>query len=96
MIFPWLTIFDFGTARSNFIKPLDLEKVEKKSTDFAILLPIFNDTKYLTNLDFIKQFGRKVVLCTTNHETEEFRNSLNELRKKYGFRITISNLGGGC
>lgn len=92
MLFPWLTIFDFNTFRSNFKKPTDFAIT--KSSDFAILLPIFNDIKYLKNTDFLKQYGEKVVLCTTSNETEDFYNNLNKLASEHKFRITYSDIKG--
>jgi hypothetical protein len=92
MLLPFLTLVDFNTVRTNFKKPTDLSRIKTKSGDFAILIPIFNDTKYLTNLNFLKQFREKIVLCTTNRETPQFIKELENLRKKYGFRITYSNI----
>ncbi len=93
MLLPLLTIFDFATVRANFIKPLDLDAVKVRSSDFALLVPIFNDTKYLSNLDFLKKYSENVVLCTTTNESKEFYKSLKEIAKNYGFRINYSNVG---
>ena len=93
MLFPWLTIFDFNTFRANFKKPVD--DAPTKSKDFALLLPIFNDIKYLKNVDFLKQYGHHVVLCTTTNETEEFLTNIKSVASKYGFSITYSEIVNG-
>ncbi len=95
MVLPLLTIFDFSTIRANFIKPLNLKKVTVRSDDFALLVPIFNDLKYLTYIDFLAQYKNHVVLCTTTDETPEFMNSIRKLSNKYGFRVYTSDVGTG-
>ncbi|MCS7092065.1 MAG: hypothetical protein NZM26_01790 [Patescibacteria group bacterium] len=92
MIFPWLALFDFATVRANFIKPIDIKSIKARSNDFAILVPVYNDIKYIKNIDFLKKYAEKVVLCTTNKETEEFYEKLNKLSKEHGFRISISDV----
>lgn len=94
-ILPWLGLFDFATARANFIKPVDLSAVTKKENDFALLVPIFNSTKYLTNIEFLKKYSKHVVLCTTTNETEEFYQEIENLCDTCGFRTSISQVGGG-
>lgn len=93
MLLPFLTVFDFNTVRANFIKPLDLNKVVAKSYDFALLVPIFNDIKYLGNIDFLKQYKNHVVLCTTSQETEKFTNDLTRIAKENSFRISTTEIG---
>lgn len=95
MILPYLTIFDLATVRANFIKPIDMDAVKTKSKDFALLVPIFNSTKYLTNIEFLKKYADRVVLCTTTNEEESFINELKLLSSKYGFRISYSEVGSG-
>jgi hypothetical protein len=95
VLIPWLSLFDFATVRANFVKPVDLDAVKKRSEDYALLVPIFNDTKYLTNIEFLKKYADKVVLCTTTHETPEFIASLKQLANTWGFRISYSEVGSG-
>ncbi len=96
MLLPWLTIFDFANVRANFKKPIDLRKVQARSHDFALLVPIFNDLKYLTNLEFLKLYREHVILCTTTHETSEFVEALENLALEHGFRITYSPIEGSA
>lgn len=92
LIFPWLAFFDFATVRANFIKPIDVNSVKTRSGDFAVWVPIFNDIKYLANIDFLSKYANKVILCITNQETKEFYKTLQDISKKYGFRISISDV----
>lgn len=93
MLLPLLTVFDFSTVRANFVSPIKFKKVKSRSDDFALLVPIFNDTKYLTNVEFLKQYHKHVVLCTTTNETPEFMNALEELSVQHGFRIHTCEVG---
>lgn len=95
MLLPLLTIFDFSTVRANFVRPINLKKVKTRSSDFALLVPIFNDTKYLTNIEFLKKYRDRVVLCTTTNETPEFMDSINKLSEDYGFRVYSCDVGVG-
>lgn len=93
MLLPLLTVCDFSTIRANFVKPISLKAVQRRSSDFALLVPIFNSTKYLTNIHWLKKYSSKVVLCTTTEETPEFMNELRELSRIYGFRIQTCEMG---
>ncbi|MBI4708849.1 MAG: glycosyltransferase [Candidatus Portnoybacteria bacterium] len=95
MLFPWIALFDFRTFLANFKKPVDLSKVKTRNRNFAILIPIFNDLKYLTNIEFLIPYGDRVVLCTTTNESNEFSESLEALAKQNGFRVHYSEVGSG-
>src|SRR3989338_4315066 len=86
MLLPWLTLFDFRSIFANLVRPKEMD-YKKKCEDFVILIPIFNNAKYLTNLDFLKKYGKKVILCTTNLETYEFYADLDRIRAEYGFNV---------
>lgn len=86
MLLPWLTLFDFRGVFANFVETDKLD-YKHKCKNFVILIPIFNDVKYLTNIDFLKKYGKKVVLCTTNLETPKFYEDLDKIAKRYNFKI---------
>jgi hypothetical protein len=94
MLLPWLTLFDFANFRANFKKPIDLKKIRRQSYDFALLVPIFNDLKYLTNIEFLKLYSPHVILCTTTQETPEFIEAIENLAQEHGFRISYSPIEG--
>jgi hypothetical protein len=95
MLMPLLTVFDMATIRANFIKPLKLSAIKARSDDFALLVPIFNSTKYLTNIEFLAKYRKHVILCTTTNETPEFMNEINGLAHTYNFRVITSDVGTG-
>lgn len=55
--------------------------------DFTVLVPIYGNTKYLENVDYLKRYGDRVMLCTTGGETGEFSRSLNAIAYQHGFRV---------
>ena len=55
--------------------------------DFTVLVPIYGNTKYLENVDYLARYGGRVVLCTTAGETGEFNRDLNAIADQYGFRV---------
>ncbi len=55
--------------------------------DFDILVPIYGEIRYLENVEFLRPYGHRVVLCTTTDETAEFNAALDRLARENGFRI---------
>lgn len=55
--------------------------------DFAVLVPIWGNIKYLQNVDYLAQYASRVVLCTTPFEEPEFESELRMIAEKHGFRI---------
>ncbi len=94
MFVPWLTLFDFANFRANFKTPIDMNAIRRRSYDFVLLVPIFNDLKYLTNIDFLKRYRQHVILCTTTQETPAFVSALESLAQEHGFRISYSEIEG--
>src|SRR3989344_2772272 len=86
MLLPWLTLFDFRGILANFIEPNKINH-NWKYDDFVIIVPIFNDIKYLTNIDFLKKYKGKVVLCTTDVETEKFYKEIQKIANENSFKI---------
>lgn len=56
-------------------------------TDFTVLVPIYGNVKYLENVDYLRQYGEKVLLCTTGNESQEFYQQLQEIATLNGLRI---------
>ncbi|MEU8232243.1 glycosyltransferase family 2 protein [Actinoplanes sp. NPDC048967] len=55
--------------------------------DFAVLVPIYGNIKYLENIDYLSRYGRRVILCTTTGETPEFDVAITEIACRQGFRV---------
>lgn len=95
MLIPWLSLLDIGSVRANFIEPIDINKIKTHSPDFSLLVPIYNDLKYLKNIDFLKKYGCRVVLCTTTNETPDFITEIEKICVEYGFRLILCDIGSG-
>jgi Glycosyl transferase family group 2 len=60
--------------------------------DFTVLVPIFGDASYLRNTEYLSQYGDRVVLCTTTHESDQFNAELGAIATEHGFRIFRSQV----
>ncbi len=59
--------------------------------DFALLVPIYGSMRYLENFDFLRAYGRRVILCTTSAESDEFMRDLRRVASAGGFRIILAD-----
>src|SRR6476620_10292163 len=75
----------FGTA----VRGAGSESLQGLS--FDVLVPIYGDIRYLTNVDFLHSYGSQVVLCTTSGESDGFRQSLDQIATTHGFRVFLSD-----
>jgi hypothetical protein len=55
--------------------------------DFEVLVPIWGKVAYLENVEYLRQYGQRVTLCTTGDETEIFYHDLYALAREHGFRV---------
>jgi len=62
--------------------------------DFEILVPIYGDLRYLENVEYLRAYGRRVLLCTTTQERREFDEALNRLAAQNGFRVFRAHVPG--
>ncbi len=89
----FLSLADFVTAtRSRRAKASEIGPNIPDSSDFSILIPIFNKMSYLKNIEFLKQYSNHVILCTTTKENDQFNSDIEEVSKKYGFKIFRSQV----
>jgi len=56
---------------------------------FRLLVPIWGDVRYLTNIDALAPYARRVTLCTTGDESRVFYASLKHVADKHGFHVYI-------
>lgn len=57
-------------------------------SSFRVLVPIWGNVRYLTNVDTaLAQYGHRVTLCTTGDESEEFYQALNRIAAQHGFVV---------
>src|SRR5699024_2549105 len=57
------------------------------SADFNVLVPIYGSINYLENVEYLRDYGDRVVLCTTDAETAPFYRRLTAIAEANGFRI---------
>jgi hypothetical protein len=55
--------------------------------DFRLLVPIWGDIRYLTNVDALAPYGPRVTLCTTGDETELFYAALHRIAAQHSFQV---------
>ena len=56
-------------------------------SDFNVLVPIWGSLRYLENVAYLASYGSRVILCTTDQESEEFNREINELSRRLGFQV---------
>lgn len=62
--------------------------------DFEVIVPIYGNVKYLENVDYLRNYGERVVLCTTTDETREFDAELDAIAEANGFRVFRAHVPG--
>lgn len=62
--------------------------------DFAVLVPIYGNVKYLENVEYLSQYGSKVMLCTTTEEDDEFNEAIAEIAEDNGFQLFMTDVPG--
>jgi cellulose synthase/poly-beta-1,6-N-acetylglucosamine synthase-like glycosyltransferase len=61
--------------------------------DFEVLVPIYGDLRYLTNVSYLADYGKRVLLCTTTQETAQFNEQLDAIAHAHGFRVFRGDVG---
>jgi hypothetical protein len=59
---------------------------------YLILPTVYGDISYLQNVNFLKRYADKVVICTSKYETHEFYGDLRAICRIYGFRYVCVDL----
>lgn len=54
---------------------------------FAVIVPIYGNIRYLENVEYLSQYGRRVWLTTTTVETEEFDTAIDAIAAEHGFQV---------
>jgi hypothetical protein len=69
-----------------------INEYTKADLDYTILIPIFGNISYLRNVEFLRQYAKHVVLCTTTKESPEFNQAIAKIAQENGFRIFRSDV----
>ncbi|MEZ5250289.1 MAG: hypothetical protein R2713_14090 [Ilumatobacteraceae bacterium] len=62
--------------------------------NFTVIVPIYGHIKYLTNVDYLRQYGERVLITTTTAETDEFNAAIEEVCDREGFRLFRGHVPG--
>lgn len=63
------------------------------SEDFEVMVPIYGSMRYLETVEYLAEYGDKVLICTTTTETAEFYDELDEVATTHGFRVFRGDVG---
>jgi cellulose synthase/poly-beta-1,6-N-acetylglucosamine synthase-like glycosyltransferase len=66
--------------------PIDHGHVES-CDDFEVLVPIYGAIRYLENIDYLRDYGSKVLLCTTDSQSAEFDAAIDAVAAENSFRV---------
>jgi hypothetical protein len=78
-------------------KPLKVRRARGRVTDYLIMPTIYGDISYLKNLEFLKQYANRVVICTSAYESAEFYSALDAICQAHGLRyitVDLPHAGG--
>lgn len=83
LLFLSFDLFPSLIVRIKKLKPLRLSR--NRCNDYTIVVTIYRKPVYLKNLPKLKKYGRKVLILTTNRETEAFNKKLAYYCDKYNY-----------
>jgi hypothetical protein len=83
----FITISEISVSIRNSLIKYKFTNTEEN--EYTILVPIYGNVKYLENIDYLKQYGNKVMLCTSGNEKPEFYRDFKAIATIHGFKIFI-------
>ncbi|MFN8020230.1 MAG: glycosyltransferase family 2 protein [Acidimicrobiales bacterium] len=66
----------------------------RRIENFTVIVPIYGHIRYLTNVDYLRQYGERVLITTTTAETDEFNAAIEEICAREGFRLFRGHVPG--
>lgn len=96
VLMPLISVaFDILPVGRSARRPVcDITAATPSIADFEVLVPIYGDVKYLENLDYLTEYGTRVVLCTTDEEDAQFNRDLELIASRRGMRIFRTHVPG--
>jgi hypothetical protein len=73
---------------------LTVDRNSRRIENFTVIVPIYGHIKYFTNVDYLRQYGERVLITTTTAETPEFNAAIEEICAREGFRIFRGHVPG--
>jgi hypothetical protein len=73
-------------------KAVEPEKSRRRIPRYFIMPTVYGNISYLQNIQFLRKYADKVVICTSKYETPEFYKALRAVCRKHGFRYITADL----
>jgi len=88
-----VTIDTFAQMRSRVteISYFPVTAETEPCTDYTIIVPIYGNIRYLENVAYLHQYGPRVLLTTSQGETEAFYTELERIARDHDFRTHIAS-----
>lgn len=67
-------------------KPTKVKPSRSRIPPYYIMPTVYGDISYLKNISFLKKYNKRVVICTSAYESEEFYGELRKICRANGFR----------
>jgi hypothetical protein len=88
-----IALIDYIPRIFNAIKhPIEITQGRGRVTPYLIMPTVYGDISYLKNIDFLKQYSKQVVICTSQYESPKFYRDLNKICKDNGLRYISVDL----
>jgi len=92
MIIPWMGCFDMANLLSFRSKPLETSL--NTSDDYTIIVPIFKNPQRIKNIDYLRKYKEKVILCTVQNENSQMSEFVTEMRNEGFFVLSLPRPSG--
>jgi cellulose synthase/poly-beta-1,6-N-acetylglucosamine synthase-like glycosyltransferase len=86
-----IDLFTQVRSRMTSINYFPLAEDTARCTDYTVIVPIYGDIRYLENVEYLRQYGDRVLLTTSRGETDEFYSEFLRIAQENGFRVHISS-----
>ncbi|MGH7196762.1 MAG: glycosyltransferase family 2 protein [Candidatus Saccharimonadales bacterium] len=63
-----------------------------RTPQYLIMPTVYGNISYLQNLDFLRRYADKVIICTSKYETKEFYKDLRRVCRDNGLRYACAEL----
>jgi hypothetical protein len=88
----WVSIDMFASIREHKLLK-STEELETSRDDFQILIPIYGSVCYLENVEYLRPYSDRVILCTTSGESIDFYRELSAIASRHNFQMYRSPFG---
>jgi hypothetical protein len=78
----------FLVVKKPIVSPVRFTRVPR----YLIMPTVYGDISYLQNVEFLKRYADKVIICTSEYESPEFYQALRKICRQHGFRYICADL----